>query len=189
MIWKIRKRERPILKAGELVEFAITMAIGCKDILHVEAPAIRISFCLLHALKRVIGFFFGLQYRNGQGLRHVTHLNTKQIIGAAMSFSPSAFGAGRLDGGGSFQSQPSIVIVAFVLQDRINQKEAGFGFIVAHVFLTPALVVEVILLDLQNALNCLSASFEGDVLAFSQRFTVAKLTPRAWARFSWLNPS
>ncbi len=129
---KIRERKRPALQAGKFIVFAIAMAVGGKNILHIEAFAIGIILGLLHSFEGIFGFLLGLQHTHWQRAGHVARLNTQQIIRAPRSFAPSAFGTYRFHRGGGFQLQPLTIVVTFFTQNRIDEVKACFCFIQTH---------------------------------------------------------
>ncbi len=92
---KVGKLERPALQVGEKVKLTVAISVRGKHIFDLKPPAFRIALGLLHSFERVFAFFFGFQYRHRQRLGHITHLNTKKIIGAARPGAPPSFCSGR----------------------------------------------------------------------------------------------
>lgn len=53
--------------------------------------------------------------------------------GLAAVSTPPASRTGRFHRVRGFQLQPLVIVLAFRTQNRINQKKAGFGFVVSHI--------------------------------------------------------
>lgn len=135
MLREIGKWKWPALQAGETVIFTVPVAVGRKDVLHVETLAVGIAFGLLHTLERVFAFFLGFEYRHRQRLGHIAHLHAEQIVGAARPLAAAAFGATGLDrrrGQDGFQCDLTAADIAFVSQHRINQVVASVRLVHAH---------------------------------------------------------
>ena len=132
---EVDKRKWAALQTGDVIELAIAMAVGGKNVLHIEAFAIGIALGLLHALERVFAFFLGFKHGNRQGFGHLTHLHTEQVVGAPRAFATAAFGTAGFNRSRSqdcFECNALTADIALVSQDRINQVIAGLRFVHAH---------------------------------------------------------
>jgi hypothetical protein len=134
---EVGKRKRAIGHLANLVEFAVAMAIGGKDVLDMKARAVGVALGLLHALQRVFGFGLGLDHTDRKWRAASTGLHAEEVVGAADTGPAAALVAGRLDRCGSFELELPVLVVALVAQDRVDQVEAGFGFVVAHALIAP----------------------------------------------------
>lgn len=130
--WKISKWKRTALQIGDKIKLTISVAVGSKDVFHLEALAIGIAFGLLHAFQRVFTFFFGFQHTDRKRFWHVTDLHAKQVIGSPSTFTAATFGARGFDRRRCFQLEPLIIVVPLVPQYWVDQIEAGFLFVVAQ---------------------------------------------------------
>ena len=108
------------------------MPIGGKHIMNLKPRAIRVALCLLHTLERVFGFGFRFNHRNRKRLWHIAGLNTEEIIGASRPWTTTPFGSGRFNWCRSFELELPMLIVIFSAKNRIDQIEAGFGFVIVH---------------------------------------------------------
>ncbi len=77
---KIRKLERPRLKAAEAIILPVAVTIGGEDVLDFVSFAVGVSLGLLHALEGIVTFLLGLEHRDRHRLGHIRDLDTQEIV-------------------------------------------------------------------------------------------------------------
>ena len=65
---EVAERERAIDQLCETVVFPVSVAVGRKDVLHVELKRVGVAAGLLHALERVVAFLLGFEHCHRHGL-------------------------------------------------------------------------------------------------------------------------
>ena len=136
---KVDERMWAGLDAAGFVILTVKVAVAGKNILHIKTLAVRIALGLLHTCERVFTLPLGFQHCHRQGLGHIAHLYTQQVIGAPTTVAAAAFRPGGLYRGRRFQPDALRVVVAFLAQHRVNQMKARFVFIECHGFPAPVM--------------------------------------------------
>ena len=73
---KVLERGRPVDEFRETIVFAVLVAVGREDVLHVKAQRVGLAARLLHTLERIVALLLGFEHCDRHSLGHVTCLHT-----------------------------------------------------------------------------------------------------------------